>query len=81
MPNSLVKKYAEKSGKTIPEVENIWKDIVNGIKDSGKSKDDPRFYGLVVSILKKKLNINESLSWKEFNLIKDLNVTDSNSES
>jgi hypothetical protein len=75
MPNALIKKYANKTGKSIDTIEKTWEDIVDGLKKSGKSENDKSFYPIVVSVLKKKLGINESItSYSDFILMKGLNV-------
>lgn len=54
---ALVKSFAEKSGKTIEVVEKMWNEIKSALIKDGKDEGDPRFYGLVVDILKKKLGV------------------------
>lgn len=58
MPNSLVKKFAEQSKRSVATVEKAWDDIVDGISKNMDS-DDPKFYPTVVSTLKKKLGIKD----------------------
>ena len=58
MPNSLVKKFAEQSKRSVASVEKAWDDIVDGVSKNMDS-DDPKFYPTVVSTLKKKLGIKE----------------------
>lgn len=73
MPNALVKKYAEVSGKEIEEVEKLWKKAVALAKDEGKKEKDDSFYPYVVGILKNMLSINEDmLSYKEYREVKAL---------
>lgn len=59
MPAAVVKALAKKSGKTPAAVEQLWSEIKKDVekeypKVSGKS---PRYYALVVGILKKRLKI------------------------
>lgn len=54
----VVKSLANKSGKSVAEVEGMWDEIKQSLSDDGKQETDPQFYGLLVSILKKKLNID-----------------------
>lgn len=58
MPNSLVKSFAKKTGKSIPEVESLWnkaEDIASKNSDiNGEAK-----YAYIVGILKKMLSIEE----------------------
>jgi len=60
MPNSLIKSFAKKSGKTIPEVEKLW----NKAQDMAKEKglEDDNMYAYTVGILKKMLSIEEDFS-------------------
>lgn len=60
MPNSLIKSFAKKSGKTIPEVEKLW----NKAQDMAKEKglEDDNMYAYIVGILKKMLSIEEDFS-------------------
>ena len=58
MPNSLVKKFAEQSKRSVASVEKAWDDIVDGVSKNMDS-DDPKFYPTVVSTLKKKLGIKD----------------------
>lgn len=73
MPNALVKKYAEVSGKEVGEVEKLWKKAVAIAKDEGRKEKDDNFYPYVVGILKNMLSINEDiLSYKEYTEVKAL---------
>jgi len=58
VPNSLVKKFAEQSKRSVASVEKAWNDIVDGVSKNMDS-DDSKFYPTVVSILKKKLGIKD----------------------
>ena len=49
MPNSLVKKFAEQSKRSVASVEKAWDDIVDGVSKNMDS-DDPKFYPTVVSV-------------------------------
>ena len=73
MPNALVKSFADKTGKSVSDVEKAWEEVVAGLKDSGKSEEDKNFYAIVVSVLKKKLHINEAFtSFKDFRNLKSI---------
>jgi len=52
MPNALVTSFAKKSGRSVGEVEKIWREIV----DQQKGEVN---YAIVVSVLKKRLKIEE----------------------
>lgn len=60
MPNSIIKSFSEKSGKSVSTIEGYWDSIKQGLIDDGKKESDDDFYGLLVSILKKKLKIKSS---------------------
>jgi hypothetical protein len=54
---NIIKSFADKSGKSIKEVEKIWDDTANELKKQGRKEDDDSFYPVLVTILKKKLKI------------------------
>ncbi len=61
MPNNIIKSFAEKSGKSVKEVEKLW----NKAKAIAKESDIPetdkdKFYSYVTGILKKMLSIKEA---------------------
>jgi hypothetical protein len=53
----VVLALAHKANKQPQEVEAIWKEIKSSLMRSGHKESDENFYGLLVSILKKKLGI------------------------
>ena len=58
--SALVKAFADRTGRSVEEVEELWdkaKEIVK--KEYNKSEDDPDFCRLVVGVLKKMLGIGE----------------------
>ena len=63
MPNNIIKSFAEKSGKSIEEVEALW-DKAKRITDKEYIKkdgqNDDRYYSIVTGIVKKMLKIEES---------------------
>lgn len=67
MPNSIIKKFSKETGKSVEEIETLWDEIKNSL-----DKTDKFLYPKVVSILKKKIGLNESLSYREFNEIKEI---------
>jgi hypothetical protein len=67
MPNSTIKAFAKKSGKSEEEVEKIWKETEIEIKNQFKYKQGA-YWAVVNSTVQKKLKIEESkLSFKQFN--------------
>lgn len=54
---ALIKSFAEKTGKPEQEIDAMWNEIKSALLKDGKSEDDPQFYGLLVSVLKKKLDL------------------------
>ena len=57
---ALVKAFAEKSGRSVEEVERLWDKAKEIVKKEYKiDEDDPDFYRLVVGILKRMLKIEE----------------------
>lgn len=65
MPNAVVKKYAEKTGKSVAEVEKVWDEAKEQTKDKFK-EDDPSFWAYVNGIVKKRLGLSESIQLIEF---------------
>ena len=65
MPSPLIKSFSDKSGKSEKEVEELYKDAEDIVKDRYKDveKESDRYYALVVGILKNMLKIE---SFKEF---------------
>ncbi len=73
MPNNVVKSYAEKSGKTVAEVEALWKEVEAGCEGKFDKKDDS-YYSYVNSIVKKRLSLKEcKLTFKDFRTLKGIN--------
>jgi len=61
MPASIVKSIADKSGKSVDEVERLWGEAKAKAKEEGKSEDGDDFYPYVVGILKRMAGIKESV--------------------
>ena len=59
MPASIVKSFAQKTGKPAKEVERLWSKAKEAAKENGRSEDSEDFYPYVTSILKKMLKVNE----------------------
>lgn len=64
MPASIIKSFAEKSGKSEKEVEELW----NKAKEIASENNQDNNYDYIVGILKKMLKINET--FREFLKIK-----------
>lgn len=60
MPNSLVVSFADKSGKSVKNVEGMWSKAVEIAKEQyNLTEKSKNFYAVVVGLLKKMLNMNE----------------------
>ena len=57
MPNSIIKSFSKRTGKSVDDVERLWDKAQTIAKDNGLS--DERMYSYTVGILKKMLNIDE----------------------
>lgn len=57
MPNSVIKSFAKKTGKTVSEIESLWDKADTIAKDKGISDSDK--YAYIVGILKNMLSIDE----------------------
>ncbi len=69
MPNAIVKKYSQLTGKDIETVEKLWDKAVGIAKGQGRHPKEDAFYSYVVGILKNMLSItegNEPLTFQEF---------------
>ena len=63
MPADLVKSFAEKTGKSVQEVEKLW-DTAKELADKAGHKED---YAYITGILKKMLKLDESVkSFREY---------------
>lgn len=62
MPANIVKSFAEKTGKSVAEVEKLWDKAKESAKESGQSEN----YAYITGILKKMFGLNEHTSFKEF---------------
>lgn len=56
MPANIIKSFAEKSGRSEKEVEELW----NKAKEIAKDNNHEEEYDYIVGILKKMLKINET---------------------
>lgn len=67
MPIPILKTLAKKSKKSEEYVESLWNEISKNLLKQGMKEDDKRFYPYLMTILKRKLSINEkSLILKRF---------------
>lgn len=57
MPNSIVKSFADKTGKTVQEVEKLWDGAKELAKKDGRKESDKDFYPYVTGILKNMLKL------------------------
>ncbi len=63
MPANTVKSFAEKTGKSVAEVEKLWDKAKELAKEAGEAEN----FAYITGILKKMLNLNETAqSFKEF---------------
>lgn len=60
MPSNMVKALAQKSGKSVEQVEKAWKEAEKIVQEEGIPESDrEQYYGTLVTILKKKLGIED----------------------
>ena len=55
--SALINSFAKKSGKSAKDIDALWNKIKSKLLSSGKSETDNSFYPILVSILKKQLNL------------------------
>lgn len=60
----VIKSLADHSGKTEAEVKEIWHELKAALLKDGKTEDDPRFYGLLVSMVKDTIGIEKDIDGK-----------------
>lgn len=65
MPSTLVKSYAKKANKTVAQVEKIWDEAKAAAAKHFKSSN-PRYWAYVNGTTRKRLNLAESTTFKEF---------------
>jgi len=70
MPSNIVKSFADKTGKSIEEVESLWQKAKE-IASEKFEEDDDRFYPMVTGILKKMLNLKESFEEKMVRFLRE----------
>jgi hypothetical protein len=62
MPNAVINSFAEKTGKSVAEVDKLWNKAKESAKESGQGEN----YAYITGILKKMLGLNETVGFKEF---------------
>lgn len=64
MPSSIVASFAKKTGKSVEDVEALWKKAKVVVKDefSDIDKESDKYFQIVTGVLKKMLKIEESFS-------------------
>lgn len=64
MPSNIIKSFSDKTGKSISDVEKMWKDsediVSKDYKDISKGSD--KYYSLVTGILKNMLQLEDEAS-------------------
>lgn len=66
MPNALVKSYAKKTSKSIKKIEAIWDEAKKAADKAFDNKKGPRYWAYVNGIVRKRLKLEESVSFKEY---------------
>lgn len=66
MPNAVVKSYAAKTKKSVAHVEKMWDDAKKSADKTFDGKKGPRYWAYVNGIVKKRLKITESFTFKEY---------------
>jgi hypothetical protein len=62
MPNAVINSFAEKTGKSVAEVDKLW----NKAKEIAKEAGEGENYAYITGIVKKMLGLNETVGFKEF---------------
>jgi len=66
MPTPLLKSYSEKSKKSVQHVEKLWDEAKKSADKTFNGKKGPRYWAYVNGIVKKRLKISESFTFKEY---------------
>jgi hypothetical protein len=66
MPNAVVQSYAEKTKKSVAHVEKLWDEAKKSADKTFDGKKGPRYWTYVNGIVKKRLKITESFTFKEY---------------
>lgn len=72
MPTPMMKTFAKKSGRSLPEVEKMWISVKQSLVDGGTVESDPSFYPKLVGIMKKNLKIDEGVIHEKFKRLLEL---------
>jgi len=62
MPSVIIKSFADKTNKSIDEVEKLWQKAKEIAKEQGQENN----YAYITGILKKMFGLNEHLTFSEF---------------
>jgi hypothetical protein len=65
MPNSVIKSFAKKSGKSEAEVEKMWDSVKASLIKGGASESDENFYPKLTGIVKKNLKLESIIGLEE----------------
>ncbi len=60
MPSNIVTSFADKTGKSVEEVEKLWNKAKELVKEKGIPEDSDSFYKVLVGILKNMLKIEDA---------------------
>lgn len=60
MPNSLIKSYSERSGKSVSEIEKMWDEAKVAAHKKFKNEDS-RFWAYVNTVVRKQLGLKSKL--------------------
>ena len=71
MPSALIKKYAEETGKSVSDVEDVWDSAKSAAEKKFKDQG-PRYWAYVNAVTRKRLGITEGISFKDFILLDDI---------
>jgi hypothetical protein len=62
MPTPVIKSFAEKTGKSVAEIDKLW----NKAKVIAAEEGEGENYAYITGIVKKMLGLNETISFKEY---------------
>lgn len=70
MPIPALTAMAKKANKPLKDLERYWDQGKKSAEEAGLDPDTDNFFAYVMAIVKKRAGLGESLTFKEFNILK-----------
>lgn len=66
MPTNIIKFFVKNTNKSESEIETLWDKTKEDLIKSGYKETNEKFFPILVTILKRKLKINENIRFKNY---------------